>query len=93
MESADDVLGEEYVSTIRTELQDLEEAIAYEGRWIEAAQTLIKHEKYQEVPESFLSHYFFDGEVDELSDDDDDEYYDEACCGDGVCRCDDDEDE
>ena len=92
VEDADEALGEEYVATLRTELQDLEEAIAYEARWIEAAESLIKHEKYQEVPESFFDHYFFDGEVDESDDEEDEDWNDDGCCG-GTCRCHDGEEE
>lgn len=54
--------SEDYYTTVKNRLVELEDDMTYESMWIAEAQKLIKTEKYKNIPAGFFYHFHFDGE-------------------------------
>lgn len=56
--------SEDYFGLCEGRVEELKDDIAYNKAWIEAAKKLIKHKKYQTIPEDVLLSIHFDWEDD-----------------------------
>jgi len=54
--------SEDYYTTVKNKLAELEEDMAYESLWVAEARKSIKTEKYKNIPADFFYHFHFDGE-------------------------------